>query len=47
MPGTVATTVVGRLLGQLRSDVPVGVEGVELAAELVVRESSAGVAPGS
>ncbi|WP_406094798.1 LacI family DNA-binding transcriptional regulator [Kitasatospora purpeofusca] len=44
---TIATTVVTRLLAQLRSDAPVGAEGVELAAELVVRESSAGAAPGS
>ncbi len=44
---TIATAVVTRLLAQLRSDLPVGAEGVELVAELVVRESSAGAAPGS
>ncbi|MFJ8432142.1 LacI family DNA-binding transcriptional regulator [Kitasatospora sp. NPDC094019] len=44
---TIATTVVTRLLAQLRPGTPTPAEGVELAAELVVRESSAGVAPGA
>ncbi len=43
---TIATTLVGRLLGQLRPAGPLPERGVELPAELVVRDSSDHPAPG-